>query len=206
MSGNACASSWLADAPQSSSATRRSHSWSCRISRAIRKPDTSHSSRWSPRVRLAFAAPDTAVSSIAPEWTSSFRTFAIEPDGFVELHRVVPMPKITNYVGAIARIRVTADRAATRRLDPGFSDRVTAFLNGSPIFFRDDTYDFAQRRDGLISLNQARVFLPLRVGANDISIVVAIGSVAGESWADSRIQRGFASSRKESIGTESLRC
>lgn len=121
----------------------------------------------------AFAAPDTAISSIAPEWTSSFRSVPIEPDGFVELHRVVPMPRVTNYVGVVARIRVTADRAITRRLDLGFSDRATVFLNGSPIFFRDDTYDFAQRRDGLISLNQGRVFLPLRAGANDISIVVA---------------------------------
>ena len=121
----------------------------------------------------AFAAPDTAVSSIAPEWTNSFRALSIEPDGFVELHRVVPMPKVTNYVGVVARIRVTSERAATRRLDLGFSDRVTVFLNGSPIFSRDDTYDFAQRRDGLISLNQARVFLPLKAGANDISIVVA---------------------------------
>lgn len=119
-----------------------------------------------------FAAPDSAVSSIAPEWTSKFQVVPIEPDGFVELHRVVPMPRVTNYVGTVARIRVIADRAMTRALDLGFSDRATLFLNGSPIFFRDDSYDFAVRRDGLISLNQARVFLPLRAGANEISVVV----------------------------------
>jgi hypothetical protein len=83
------------------------------------------------------------------------------------------MPKVTNFVGVVARVRVNADRAVTKRLDLGFSDRATVFLNGSPIFFRDDSYDFAARRDGLISLNQARVFLPLRAGTNDISIVVA---------------------------------
>ena len=126
--------------------------------------------RW--EVGSAFAAPDTAVSSIAAEWTKNFRVVPIEPDGFVELHRVVPMPKVNNYVGAVVRVRVRADRAMTRRLDLGFSDRATVFLNGSPIFFRDDSYDFPARRDGLISLNQARVFLPLRAGANDISIVV----------------------------------
>lgn len=125
------------------------------------------------KVGPAFAAPDTVVSTIAPEWTSSFRVLPIEPDGFVELHRSVPIPKVRNYVGAVARIRVTAKRAMTRPLDLGFSDRVTVFLNGSPIFFRDDTYDFAARRDGLISLNQGSVFLPLRAGANDISIVVS---------------------------------
>ncbi|HJP85843.1 MAG TPA: hypothetical protein VJ852_07640 [Gemmatimonadaceae bacterium] len=120
----------------------------------------------------AFAAPDSAVSTILPEWTASFRVAPIEPDGFVELHRVVPMPRVTNFVGIVARIRVTAQRAMTRPLDLGFSDRVTLFLNGSPIFFRDDSYDFFARRDGLISLNQARVFLPLRAGANDISLVI----------------------------------
>jgi hypothetical protein len=123
-------------------------------------------------VGSAFAAPDTAVATIAPEWTNNFRVLPIEPDGFVELHRVVPMPKVNNYVGAVARVRVTVDRAMTRRLDLGFSDRATVFLNGSPIVFRDDSYDFAARRDGLISLSQARVYLPLRAGANDISIVV----------------------------------
>ncbi|HEX6629345.1 MAG TPA: hypothetical protein VF105_15450 [Gemmatimonadaceae bacterium] len=126
--------------------------------------------RW--EVGPAFAAPDTALSTIAPEWTSSFRTLAIEPDGFVELHRHVPMPKVTRYVGAVARIRVTAQRAGTRRLDLGFSDRVTVFVNGSPIFHRDDSYDFAGRRDGLISFDQATVYLPLRAGPNDISIIV----------------------------------
>ncbi len=124
-------------------------------------------------VGSAFVAPDTSVSRIAPEWTSNFRVVAIEPDGFVELHRQVPMPKVTNYVGVVARVRATASTAGLRRLDLGFSDRVTVFLNGAPVFYRDDSYDFAGRRDGLISLNQGTVFLPLRAGTNDISIVVA---------------------------------
>ena len=120
----------------------------------------------------AFAAPDTALSVIAPEWVSSFRTLSIEPDGFVELNRQVPMPKFTRYVGAVARVRVIAERAGTRRLDLGFSDRATVFLNGTPIFFGDDSYDFTVRRDGLISFEQASLFLPLRAGSNEISVIV----------------------------------
>ena len=120
----------------------------------------------------AFAAPDTALSAITPEWIASFRTLSIEPDGFVELNRQVPMPKITRYVGAVARVRVIAERAGTRRLDLGFSDRATVFVNGTPIFSGDDSYDFANRRDGLISFDQASLYLPLRAGTNDISIIV----------------------------------
>ena len=82
------------------------------------------------------------------------------------------MPKVARYVGAVARIRVNATRPGMRRLDLGFSDRVTVFLNGRPIFYRDDSYDFERRRDGLISLDQASVFLPLRAGQNEISIAV----------------------------------
>jgi hypothetical protein len=127
-------------------------------------------SKW--EVGSAFAAPESVITTIAPEWVSEFRTLPIEPDGFVELHRHVPMPKVNRYVGAVARIRVNASNAGLRRLDLGFSDRVTVFLNGTPIFYRDDSYDFDKRRDGLISLEQAAVFLPLRAGQNEISIVV----------------------------------
>ena len=120
----------------------------------------------------AFAAPDSVPSVIAPEWISSFRPLSIEPDGFVELNRQVPMPKVTRYVGAVARVRVIAERAGTRRLDLGFSDRATVFLNGTAIFSGDDSYDFANRRDGLISFDQASLYLPLRAGTNEISIIV----------------------------------
>jgi len=120
----------------------------------------------------AFAAPDSVPSVIAPQWISSFRTLSIEPDGFVELNRQVPMPKVTRYVGAVARVRVIAERAGTRRLDLGFSDRATVFLNGTAIFSGDDSYDFANRRDGLISFDQASLYLPLRAGTNEISIIV----------------------------------
>jgi len=127
-------------------------------------------SKW--EVGPAFAAPESAITAIAPEWLKTVRVLPIEPDGFVELHRQLPMPKVARYVGAVARIRVNATRPGMRRLDLGFSDRVTVFLNGRPMFYRDDSYDFERRRDGLITLDQASVFLPLRAGQNEISIVV----------------------------------
>ena len=120
----------------------------------------------------AFAAPDSALSVIAPEWTAKMTRLQIEPDGFVELHRHLKMPKVTRYVGAVARIRVFAEKPGVRRFDIGFSDRVTVFLNGRPVFHRDDSYDFLNRRDGLISFDQAAAYLPLRGGLNEISLIV----------------------------------
>jgi hypothetical protein len=73
----------------------------------------------------------------------------------------------------VARVRVVAERAGVRRLDLGFSDEATVFLNGVPLAHRDDSYDFQRRRDGLIMLGQAVVYLPLRAGANDLAVLVA---------------------------------
>ena len=100
------------------------------------------------------------------------KSVPIEPQGFVELHRHLILPADTRYWGTVARVSVNAERAGMKRLDLGFSDRATVFLNGSPIFYCHDSYDYEARRDGLISLRQATVYLPLKAGANDISIVV----------------------------------
>ena len=120
----------------------------------------------------AFAAPDSAISSISPSWIANMKRVLPEPEGFVELHRFLPIPKNARYWGTVARVRVFAQRAETKRFDLGFSDRATVFLNGKPIFYRDDSYDFERRRDGLIASDQATVYLPLRAGENDLSIVV----------------------------------
>jgi hypothetical protein len=122
----------------------------------------------------AFAAPDSAISAIMPGWVDRLARVPVEADGFVELHRHVRMPeRVQRFVGVVARIRVRSEVAGIRRMDLGFSDRVTVFLNGQPIFYRDDSYDYVARRDGLLSLDQASVYLPLRRGVNDISLVVA---------------------------------
>jgi len=121
----------------------------------------------------AFAAPDTALSAISPELAKNFKRVQVEPDGFVELHKYLKMPAdVRGYVGTVARIRVHVQQAGTRRFDIGFSDRVTVFLNRVPIFHRDDSYDFARRRDGLISFDQAAVYLPLKAGDNEITLIV----------------------------------
>lgn len=120
----------------------------------------------------AFAAPDTTLTTLRPEWIAHFTRATVEPDGFVLLHRALKLPAVQRYVGTVARVFLQADNAGTRRLDLGFSDRVTVLLNGRAIFSRDDSYDYENRRDGLISLNQASVYLPLRAGRNEVAVLV----------------------------------
>jgi hypothetical protein len=116
-------------------------------------------------------------TTLDPAWTATMQTVTTEPNGMVELNRWIAMPEgrersPTGDVGTVARLRVTAEQAGDRRMELGFSDAATVFLNGRPLFHRDDSYVFLRRRDGLIAFDQASVFLPLNAGVNDLAIVV----------------------------------
>jgi hypothetical protein len=94
------------------------------------------------------------------------------PNGLLELHRVVPLRNGMRDVATVAGIVVHADSASTWPLELGFSDQVVALVNGRPLFQGNASYDYANRRDGLIGFDQARLFLPLRAGRNTIDFVV----------------------------------
>jgi hypothetical protein len=119
-----------------------------------------------------FVAPDPASSSLPSVSMERMRRVEALPTGLVELHRLVPLPAGMRSPGIVARLVVVADSAGHYPLDLGFSDVVTAFVNGAPVFRGDDSYDYANRRDGLIGFGQARLFLPLRAGRNTVDLIV----------------------------------
>jgi hypothetical protein len=121
----------------------------------------------------AFATPDSVPTAIPAGATSRMHRVEALANGLVELHRVVPLKTGMRDVAVVARLTVAADTAGTYPMNLGFSDRVTAFVNGRPLFHRDDSYDYANRRDGLMSLKQARLFLPLRAGNNVVEFLVS---------------------------------
>jgi hypothetical protein len=92
--------------------------------------------------------------------------------GLLELHRVIPLRAGMRDVATVAGFVVNADSAGTWPLALGFSDQVVAIVNGRPFFQGDASYDYANRRDGLIDFSQARLFLPLRAGRNTVDFVV----------------------------------
>jgi hypothetical protein len=130
---------------------------------------------WS--VSRAFAVPkDVAVPTLpAPDVLGPFQTIEALPSGLVELHRYVKLPADdSREAAAVARVRVKAASAGIRRLDLGFSDVATVFLNGRPLFRSDAHYSFDNpRQEGLIHYGQATVFLPLEPGDNDLAILVS---------------------------------
>jgi hypothetical protein len=101
------------------------------------------------------------------------RSLETEPTGLLELHRHVKVPA-EGATTAVARLRVRATQAGVYALDLGFNDIATVFVNGRPIFRGDASYSFDRpRRDGLIGFDQARLYLPLVAGDNDLAILLS---------------------------------
>lgn len=117
-------------------------------------------------------APDSTPFDTFSRLVPGTRRVEALPSGLLELHRVVPLRAGMRDVATTARIVVHADSAGTWPLELGFSDQVVALVNGRPVFQGDQSYDYANRRDGLIGFSQAKLFLPLRAGRNTIDFVV----------------------------------
>jgi hypothetical protein len=123
----------------------------------------------------SFVPKDAAVPTLPDQATlGSFTRLQTEPTDLLELHRHVTIPKGSNVTAAVARIAIDAPQAGTYTFDLGFSDIATVFLNGRPVFRGDGTYAFDRpRREGLIGFDQARLYLPLSAGENDLAVVVS---------------------------------
>lgn len=125
----------------------------------------------------AFAVPEDTSALPPDDVLGAFSRVEAEPSGRVVLHRHVALPAPdTREVAAVARLRVRAAAAGVRRLDLGFSDAATVFLNGRPVFRSDARYSYDDpRQEGLVHYGQASVFLPLEPGWNDLSVLVSDG-------------------------------
>jgi len=78
----------------------------------------------------------------------------------------------------LARVAVDSAADAVREFRFGYSDEVTVFLNGRPIYSGDAHYSHDNpRQEGLIGLWQGSVYLPLKKGRNEI--VLAVSDVFG---------------------------
>jgi hypothetical protein len=98
-------------------------------------------------------------------WT----TLETEPSGLADLARVNGLERGNT---VFARTTIASEREQTKRLDLGFSDRVTVFLNGQPLFSGSDAYRSRDYRFlGSIGWWDA-VYLPLRKGDNDLVLAV----------------------------------
>jgi hypothetical protein len=128
---------------------------------------------WS--VSRSFAPNDEAMPALPPpERLREMQRLETEPGGLLQLHRHVRMPAEGKGTAALARVRVRADKPGAYAFDLGFSDVAIVFVNGQPIFRGDASYSFDRpRREGLIGFEQARLYLPLVAGENDVAVLVS---------------------------------
>jgi hypothetical protein len=117
--------------------------------------------------------PDAGAALPGPNVTGEFKRLPAEESGLLQFYRHVPVAADTRTAAAVARVRLKAASAGTCALDLGFSDIATVFVNGRPHVQLDASYSFDRpRREGLIGFDQARLFLPLQSGENELSILL----------------------------------
>lgn len=94
-----------------------------------------------------------------------------EPDGLLNISRYRAMAGPLSLV--VARTVIHADRNEVRRLVFGYSDDVTIFLNGRPLYAARNGLSARYSTDfGLMTPDDA-VYLPLRPGDNELLFAVA---------------------------------
>jgi hypothetical protein len=135
--------------------------------------------------------PLTAAESEAIRW----QDVEAEPPGFVVLYRYreAPHPRVTfandfskrlepqpGMKVLYARTRIDADRDQVKKLDLGYSDDVSVFLNGKILFRGRSAQNF---RDpgflGIVNPENDAVYLPLKKGGNELLLAV---SELGGGW------------------------
>ncbi|MFP4003469.1 MAG: hypothetical protein ACLFV8_06825 [Alphaproteobacteria bacterium] len=112
--------------------------------------------------------PDTDIAAAvnAADW----KVLPVESNGIANLARMGPAGEERNTM--LARITVRAERDMVKPLQFGFSDKVTAFVNGAPVYGGDNTY---RSRDYRFLGTVGRfdtLMLPLKQGRNEIVFAV----------------------------------
>lgn len=119
-----------------------------------------------------------AVPPSLTKWTAA----RAEESGLVNVNRLFPVQKQRSVV--FAKHTLTSDAARRVLAGVGYSDDVTVFVNGEPLYLGGNGWN--SRTPALNSFVDTRwesVFLPLRVGANEIVLAIADDQLFGWGFA-----------------------
>ena len=110
-----------------------------------------------------------------------FRPRDVEPDGTLLIDRHVARTEGEGVPAVAAGIAIHAAEAGPVPMELGFSDLVTVFLNGAPVYRGDLRYSYSEpMRQGFFQPDQNVLYLPLRAGRNEL-VVEVVESFGG--WA-----------------------
>ena len=135
-------------------------------------PYLTHCSVSEPTVFKTPGAPsllEAAAGTPSAEW----RTVTSEESGIVNLNRHFRKPP--GEATVLAKLALQSETEQSRKLTFGYSDKITVFLNGLPIYSGDNSYGVSKQsgargyvRDGEFSID-----LPLRKGSNEFLLAVS---------------------------------
>ena len=129
----------------------------------------------SPAISVGRSATDSLPSASLPAVARTARSgwlhVQAEPDGLLNIARYRTMAGPLSLV--VARTVIHADRNELRRLVFGYSDDVTIFLNGRPLFAARNGLNARYPTDLALMTPDDAVYLPLRPGENELLFAVA---------------------------------
>jgi len=137
-------------------------------------PESGLIGQWA--ISPAFAAPARPLEELPREWMESagWTTAVSDTQGRVNLARYSGLPEGSRGGTILARLVIDSQVAQVKRLNFGFSDRVSVFLNGSVLFTGDNTYrSRSERYLGVMTVDNDALFLSLRRGQNELVIAVS---------------------------------
>jgi len=130
--------------------------------------------RWA--ISPAFPAPDDSLTEIPEEiLTADGWTIAVaETSGLLNLARHRAIPEGAQRGLVLARLLVESETDQMKKMNFGFSDAGTIFLNGQPVFSANNTYlSRSGRYLGVVTVDNDALYLPLRQGENELVIAVS---------------------------------
>lgn len=115
---------------------------------------------------------ESVPDSVIP--VESWTVVPAEPSGRVNLARYRAIPTGAQIGTVLARVIVRSERERIAKLNFGFSDRASVFLNRQVIFTGNNTYrSRSMRYLGVMTVDNDALYLPLRRGENELIVAVS---------------------------------
>ncbi len=142
-------------------------------------------SRWTVSKPFAAAAPTGDIRALpakAKRDKMQWKTVLSEPTGLVNLSREFalpkgvkfPLPKGVKKATVLARTVIHSASAQTKKLNFGYSDEISVFLNGRILFSGNNSFSTRYIRYlGTVKADEDAVYLPLNKGANELVLAVS---------------------------------
>ncbi len=137
-------------------------------------PESGFISHWD--ISPAFEAPERILEELPAEMLEAegWTTAIAESSGRVNLARYRGIPEGADRGTILARVVISSATEQVKKLNFGFSDIASVFLNGDPLFTGNNSYlSRSQRYLGVMTVDNDALYLPLKQGDNELVFAVS---------------------------------